>query len=95
MDEQELELITVVDDEGNEHEFEILDQIETEDGLFYALLPTISSPEDSLDADTYYIFEVIEENGEEMLAEVADDSLSDMLAEQFEARFDEMFEVEE
>ena len=29
MDEQELDLLTLIDDEGNEHEFEILDAIET------------------------------------------------------------------
>ena len=80
MDEQELDLLTLIDDEGNEHEFEILDAIETEEGCFYALLPTFTEPDNALDAETYYIFEVIEENGEEQLAEI------------FEARFDELFE---
>lgn len=92
MDEQELDLLTLIDDEGNEHEFEILDAIETEEGCFYALLPTFAEPDNALDAETYYIFEVIEENGEEQLAEVEDEALLDKLAEIFEARFDELFE---
>lgn len=95
MEDMEMDLLTLVDDEGNEHEFEILDAIETEEGCFYALLPTVTEPESALDAETYYIFEVIEENGEEQLAEVEDDALLDKLAEIFEARFDELFEIED
>lgn len=95
MDEREMDFLTLVDDEGNEHEFEILDAIETAEGCFYALLPTVTDPDNALDAETYYIFEVVEENGEEQLAEVEDDALLDKLADIFEARFDEMFEIEE
>lgn len=94
MDEQNMDLLTLIDDEGNEHEFEILDAIETEEGCFYALLPTFAEPGEALDAETYYIFEVIEEDGEEQLAEVEDEALLDRLAEIFEARFDELYEIE-
>ena len=38
-EEFEVDLITLIDDEGKEHEFEILDVIENDDGCFYALLP--------------------------------------------------------
>ena len=86
-EEYTADLITLIDDDGEEHEFEILDEIEYEDSVYYALLPTFSAPEESLEADTYYIFEVVEENGEEQLAEVEDDELLDRLAEIFESRF--------
>ena len=87
------DLLTLIDDEGNEHEFEVLDVIENDDGCFYALLPTFEDPQSAVDADgTYYIFEAIEENGEQQLAEVEDEELLDQLAEQFESRFEEMFE---
>ena len=90
------DLITLIDDEGNEHEFEILDVIENDDGCYYALLPTFEDPEDSLDSDgTYYIFEVIDEYGEQQLAEVEDEELLDQLAEQFESRFEELYDDEE
>ena len=94
-EEQEIDLLTLIDDEGKEHEFEILDVMEYEERCYYALLPTFSDPEGALDAETYYIFEAIEENGEEQLAEVEDDELLDKLAEIFESRFDEMFESED
>ncbi len=94
-DEQEIDLLTLIDDEGQEHEFEILDVMDYEDRCYYALLPTVSEMEDALDAETYYIFEAIEEDGEEQLAEVEDEELLDRLAELFESRFDEMFDSEE
>ncbi len=43
------------------------------------------------DAETYYIFEVIEEDGEEQLQEVEDDELLDKLAAIFEERFNEAY----
>ena len=68
--EYEADLLTLIDDEGQEHEFEIIDELETDDGHFMALVPTQQEPEDiSSDAGTYYIFEVVEEDGEEQLQE--------------------------
>lgn len=57
-----------------------------------ALVPTQQDPEDlSSDAETYYIFEVVEEDGEEQLQEVGDDALLDKLADIFENRFNEAY----
>ena len=59
-------------------------------------LPTFEQPEDIVDGDgTYYIFEAIEEDGEQQLAEVEDDELLDQLAEIFESRFDELYDDED
>ena len=89
------DLITLVDDEGTEHNFEILDTLEYEDTLYYALIPVFDDPADTLaDSGEYYIMEVIEENGEEQLAEVDDDALLDELAEIFEERFEKLFSEE-
>ena len=86
------DLLTLVDDEGNEHEFEFLDVIDGEDGCFYALLPTYGDPQEQVEAEgTYYIFEAIEENGEQQLAEVEDKALLDKLAKQFESHFEEFY----
>ncbi len=87
------DLITLVDDEGTEHEFEILDIINNDEGCFYALLPNFESPDESLDfSGTYFIFEEIEENGEKLLTEVDDNELLDRLANIFESRFEEIYE---
>lgn len=90
------DLITLVDDEGTEHNFEILDTLEYEDTLYYALIPVFDNANDTLsDSGEYYIMEVIEEDGEQELAEVDDDELIDKLAEIFEDRFNDIFAEDE
>ena len=80
----EADLITLIDDDGQEHEFEIIDELENDEGHFMALVPTQQDPEDiASDAETYYIFEVVEEDGEEQLL--------DKLADIFETRFNEAY----
>ena len=95
-DEFGADLITLIDDEGEEHEFEILDVIDNDEGCFYALLPTFDDPQDEVDSEgTYSIFEAIEEDGEQQLAEVEDEELLDRLAEIFEKHFEELYEEED
>ena len=90
------DLLTLVDDEGQEHEFEILDVIENDEGCFYALLPTFEDPQQEVESEgTNYIFEVIEEDGEQQLAEVEDEELLDRLAAVFEQHFEELFDAED
>lgn len=90
------DLITLIDEDNVEHNFEILDTIENEKGVFYALYPVYDDPSDELqDSGEYYIMEVIEEDGEEQLAEVEDDALLDELSAVFEKHFDEMFDYDE
>ena len=87
------DLITLVDEDNVEHNFEILDTIENEKGVFYALYPIFDSAKESVeDSGEYYIMEVIEEDGEEQLAEVEDDALLDELSAIFEQHFEEMFD---
>lgn len=89
------DLLTLVDDDGKEHEFEVLDVIDGDDGCFYALQPTGRSAQEKVDAEgTYYIFEAVEEDGEQVLTEVENDELLDKLADEFEKRFEEMYSDE-
>ena len=79
-----------------EYDYIILDVIESDEGTFYALLPTFDDPGESLEADgMYYIFEAIEEDGEQQLAEVEDEELLDRLSQIFESRFEELYEYDE
>lgn len=87
------DLITLIDDEGQEHSFEILDVIENDKGCFYALLPQINFDDDDiLESANYYIFEVIDGENEPLLAEVEDSELLDSLEKEFEAHFEEFYE---
>ncbi len=83
------DLISLLDDEGNEFEFEIMDEIDYKDGHYYALIPLFESADGEDFEDTYMIFEAVEdENGDPQLAQIDDDDLLDELAEIFEANMD-------
>ena len=47
--EYEADLLTLLDDEGQEHEFEIIDELENDDGHFLALVPTQQELDEFLD----------------------------------------------
>lgn len=90
------DLITLVDEDDVEHNFEILDSIEYEGCEYYALYPVFDNPEDMVaDSGEYYIMETKDgEDGLE-LAEVDDDDLIDKLANIFEERFADKFGEDE
>ncbi len=75
------DLISLLDDEGNEYEFEILDEIDYKNGHYYVLMPLFDLPEEEIVSEsTYVILESVEdENGEPQLAEVDDPDLVDEL----------------
>ena len=86
------DIINLIDEENNEHSFEILDTLVYDGKEYYALYPLFDEAEDAVqDSGEYYIMEVIDVDGEQQLAEVEDDDLLDSLAEIFEAHFEEMF----
>lgn len=90
------DLITLVDEENVEHQFEILDQLVYNDTEYYALYPIFDDAESAVeDSGEYYIMEVIDVDGEQQLAEVEDDDLLDELAKVFEQRFEELFDDED
>ena len=87
------DLIVLVDDDGEEHSFEILDTLNYDDKTYYALFPLLEDPQEKVDSDgEYYIFEVVEEDGEEQLAELEDDDLLDELDKIFRDRFETLYE---
>ena len=94
---EEADLVSLVDDEGNEYEFQVLDEMDYEEGHYYALLPLFDLPEQDIEqGETYMIFEAVEdEDGNPQLAEIEDEDLLDEIAEVFESRFAEMDEEED
>ena len=95
-DEFDADLVTVLDEDGKEHEFERIDAIETDDGRYVALLPVYDDPSETLNDDgELIILQVGEENGEEMLLPIEDDELFDEIAEIFEERLSDLYEIEE
>ena len=88
------DLMTLIDDDGTEHLFEILDFLEDENGTFYALFPKNDKNSSASDIEAnYYIFEAIDDNGEQVLAEVEDPELLQKLSQTFESHFEDLYEI--
>jgi uncharacterized protein YrzB (UPF0473 family) len=90
------DIVTVVDEEGNQHEFEIIDAIETDDARYVALLPIYRDPADMINDDgELVILTVKEEDGEDLLLPIEDDDEFEEIAEIFEERLAELYEIQE
>ena len=97
MDEYGNDIVTVVDDDGKEYQFEVLDRIETDDEKRYiALLPVFDSETELLeDSGELIILRVMEEDGESILEPIEDDDEFDEIGGIFEERLSEMFEFDD
>lgn len=93
-EDYEADIITLQDEEGNEHEFEVIDAADIEGERYLALIPRLASP-DSLDEDSeMLIMRAGEENGEEFLDIVDDEEELQMVGQVFLNRLGEMFEID-
>ncbi len=91
------DIVTVVDDDGVEHEFEVLDRIETDDDKRYiAMIPVFTDEEDLLDdSGELIILRVIEENGDTILEPIEDEEEFEEIGRIFEERLSDMFDIED
>ena len=56
----ETDLVSLVDEDGTEYEFEVIDEIDYKDGHYYALAPQFDLPDQDIEAgSTYMIFEAV------------------------------------
>ncbi len=85
--------INIIDDDGNEHTFEELDRIETEDGDKYIAL--IPADEDDEEEGELIILKVIEADDANYLEPITDDKLFDEITEIFKERLMEFFDFSE
>ena len=88
MDDYTRNFVTLLDEQGKEHHFELLDIIEDEGEKFFALLPKEEQQKKDLcceDVYGYYIFQELNTGKENVLAEVEDpvklEKISNLLEE--------------
>ena len=91
------DIVSVIDENGEEHHFEELDRIETDEGRFVALLPIYQDAEEILDDDgELIILSVVEDaDGETYLEPIEDEKLFDTIGKAFEERLADLFEFDE
>ena len=84
--EEEDELFTLTDEEGNESQFALVGDLELDGQEYLALIP--ADTEGDGEEDEYVILKVTtDENGEEILVTIDDDEEFDRVADAFEDRF--------
>lgn len=91
----EYDLITLVDDEGEEHDFEMVDALVHGDTEYCALIPIFDDAEEFLqDSAALVIMRIEEENdGEVFLETIEDDDEYDQVSALFVERLSDDFDI--
>lgn len=91
------DLISLIDDDGKEYEFEILDSYDCDEGSYIAVIPY--TPEEDLQDDgDLMILKAIddeEEEGEFYYAPIEDDEEFDRISAIFVSRLEEYYDIVE
>ena len=102
MDENEnleMDTISLLDEDGNPHDFEIADILELGEQEYVALIPLHDEPQDCLeDSGELVILKVseeLDEDGEPYLEAITDDSEYEKVADIFMDRLQDYFDFEE
>ena len=100
-DRAEKDVISLLDEEGKEHEFEIVDALELEGKQYLALVPLYDESqaeealEDSGELVILQVSEETDEDGEQYLDAIEDEDLYNRVAELFMGRLEDYFDFEE
>ncbi|MEG0570923.1 MAG: DUF1292 domain-containing protein [Oscillospiraceae bacterium] len=91
------DIYTLIDEDGLEQAFELLDVLEVNEDRYFALVPYYENPEDSLedDGDLIVLKSQMDENGEEMMISIDDDEEYQRIGDMFLEKLQDMFELEE
>jgi uncharacterized protein YrzB (UPF0473 family) len=95
-DEYGNDIVSVVDENGEEHVFEELDRIETDKGRYVALTPVFDDAEEIIEDDgELIILRVVEEDGETYLEPIEDSVEFDEVGNLFEERIAELYDFDD
>ena len=86
MEEMDLgpDILTLEDDEGQEHQFEVLDTLDLDGAHYLALIPVFDEAQDMLDDDAeLVILKTVEEDGEEFLEAIDNEEEFNRVSELF------------
>ncbi|MCQ2434960.1 MAG: DUF1292 domain-containing protein [Oscillospiraceae bacterium] len=86
----EPDLYTLVDEDGNEKLFELVDVLEEGDKVYFALIPHVENPQDLLEECELAVLSVTtDDKGNEILAPVESDEEYERVANLFIERLEE------
>ena len=88
------DFVTIIDDEGNEFELEVIESMDYNGHTYRAFLPADMS-EDDPDYGFVLLRVVEDENGDEYFEDIPDDDEYDTVADLFINRLQDAFEIDE
>lgn len=89
-------LISLMDEDGKEHEFEFVDSLELEGSEYVALIPVYDNPADSLDDDgELVVLKVIQDGEEEYLEAIEDEDEFNNVSELFMDRLSDLYDIQQ
>ncbi len=83
------DILTLVDDDGVEHQFEVADTMDYEGHQYMALVPVFD------EAGELLVLELMDHDGEGYLEPIADEDLFNTIAHMFMERLEEEFDFVE
>ena len=91
------DIYTLVDEEGVEQTFELLDIMELDGERYFALIPYYGDAEEVMDSDGDLIVlkSEMDENGEELMVSIDDDEEYDRIGQLFIDKLNDMFDFED
>lgn len=90
--EEEFPILVLVDDEGVEHEFELLAELEIDEETYRVLVPLFTDEDEETDEVEVVILKVVyDEEGNEFLTDIEDDEEWEKVADAWQ----ELVESEE
>ena len=94
-DEDEAIVYSLKDEEGNEYEFEVIDEVEMDGNTYYAMVEVTETESDS-DVWNYAILkQKYDEKGDEYLETIDDDDEFEKVAAYFDDQFSEEIDYDE
>lgn len=90
------DLYTLVDEDGVEQQFEMLDVMEVDDERYYALVPYYDDPTKEIEADTELVVlkSEYDENNDETLVSIDNDEEYEKIGNMFLERLNRLYEDE-
>ena len=91
--------ISLVDEEGVEHEFEVADTLEVDGHDYMALIPLFDDPDEALEDSSELVILRIsqdtDDDGEPFLEAILDEDEYDKIAQLFVTRLEEFYDFED
>lgn len=90
------DLYTLVDEDGVEQQFEMLDTLDVDGERYYALVPYYDDPTKEIEADTELVVlkSEYDKNGDESLVSIDDDAEYEKIGNMFLERLNEIYDGE-